>query len=401
MNPLKQYGLYLNLFEVGAYFQGQSPVPIIPYNLSGDWTNYLPFFEHQANFWETQGCTVFGALNQIETFKKFISGVEENYSERFTYLLAGVTPQRGGDVQTVYEAIRRNGLIENAFMPMTRTEREFLNRRGLTRSLLARGQNWLVRHDFRHEWLWKVRPADYVDVMKRALMTSPLAVSVYAWKEQNGLFVSEGLDNNHWVLVYKIDDTGIYAYDHYDQAHKKLVLTHNINRVKRIWLNERTVPFQRNHVSILKDIIAMLTERNDLLAVATKALGTDASPLDRAPDELGCAETVCALLNQIRRTPPITGTATLLAYFTNPVNNFEEIDTPIPGALVISATGTGLPGTVGHVGIVMEDGTIASNDSGIVVPSNRGKFIKNYTWETWVRQFQERQKMPVRIFVLK
>lgn len=124
--------------------------------------------------------------------------------------------------------------------------------------------------------------------------------------------------------------------------------------------------------------------KNTLLSVCTAHLGTDASPNDVAPDELGCAETVTALLQKIYpETPIITGTYTLYEYLNNSPK-YQKINEPEPEAIIISPTGMGNLGTNGHVGIFMEDGLIASNDS------RTGKFLQNYTFETWKSYYGKR-----------
>lgn len=47
----------------------------------------------------------------------------------------------------------------------------------------------------------------------------------------------------------------------------------------------------------------------------------------------------------------------------------------------------------------MEDGVIASNDSGIVLPSNKGKFLKNYTTETWARRYTQKLGLDTYLYV--
>lgn len=68
----KRYGLIEDLIELGAYIFGGAKVPFIPYNESGDWEKWLPQYEAQAENFETYCCTVFCALNQIETMENYL-----------------------------------------------------------------------------------------------------------------------------------------------------------------------------------------------------------------------------------------------------------------------------------------------------------------------------------------
>jgi hypothetical protein len=132
-----------------------------------------------------------------------------------------------------------------------------------------------------------------------------------------------------------------------------------------------------------------LTDENrlKLYEAAVKALGTDASPNDVAPDELGCAETVNELVKNtfgeyINARYGITSTYWLYKALKENIL-FKEVFIPSPGDVVISPTGYGKNPAIpnGHTGIVMLGGKIASNDS------RTGKFEENYTIDTWSQRY--------------
>ena len=256
-----RYGLIEELEEFEAYILGKSKMPFIPYVETGSWEEFLPELEKQRtkDFTETSACTAFASLNQAETFIRGVYGYEANYSERFTYLLAGITPQKGVDPQVTHEVVRKNGLIDERLLPMTRTIAEYIDRSVLTGSLLAKGLYWLQEHDYQHEWVWTTgnRPTNYIEILREALKTSPIAVSVSAWNKVDGVYVSDqGSVNNHYCLLYKIDDEGYpWIFDSYDNSKKKLAKDHNIRRAKRIHIQKRTKPAMRKHVSILQAIV--------------------------------------------------------------------------------------------------------------------------------------------------
>lgn len=146
----------------------------------------------------------------------------------------------------------------------------------------------------------------------------------------------------------------------------------------------------KKHVRLLEDILKNLNlMKKTLVDLAKEHIGTDASPADLAPDELGCAETVTTILKKLYpQTPIITGTWTLWDYFEKHPNWFP-MQQPEPGCIIISPTGTGNGKFPGHVGIMLDDGTIASNDS------FTGKFERNYDLDTWKARYQEKGGFPV------
>ena len=396
----KRYGLIEDLIELGAYIFGGAKVPTIPYQEDGNWEAYLPTFEHQKTKAreETSGCTVFGSLSQIETLYKRLYGTEPNYSERFTYLNVPIDPAHGTDPQRTYEAIRKHGLVEESQLPMTETLEEYLDDSDITGSLRAKGQYWLTRHEFLHEWLWTYRPDNYLDVLREALKTSPLGVSVSAWNKEGDVYVSTGKVNNHFCLLYKFDKDGYpWVYDTYENAKKKLAKDHNIRRAKRIWINRKTISALKKHRNILEVILDTLTMRKSLLQLVEDHIGTDASPSDLAPDELGCAESVSTILNKYEsgRFNIVTGTYSLYDMLLKRTD-YERVPVPMIGSIVISPTGTSTKkGAVGHTGFVLENGVIASNDS------KTGKFLKNFTVDTWNAYYKDKLAFPVYYFIKK
>jgi hypothetical protein len=392
-----KYGLEEQLQELTAYILGGTKVPFIPYQEDGNWEEFLPRYENQTTRagQETSGCTVWGSQNQIEALHKRLYKDEPNYSERFTYLNVPVTPGRGTDPQNTYEAIRKHGLVDERDLPMTDSLEDYLDVSGITGSLRAKGQNWLVKHDYMHEWLWTQRPANYMDVLKEALKTSPLGVSVSAWNREGDVYVSYGSVNNHFCLLYKIDDEGYpWVFDSYDHSKKKLSKDHNIRRAKRIWINKRTVPAMKMHIKLLQDILKALNiMKPTLLDVCNANLGKDASPMDVADDSLACVDTATTILRQIRpETPHMVSTIQFDAYLANPASKYVRVDVPQPEDIIISPT---QGKRTGHVGFFMEDGVIASNNSfGI----NKGKFTKNYTLSIWKRRYKDTLGLNVFIY---
>lgn len=382
------YGLLEGIRDARDYIFGASKLPRIVYQPNGDWEFALPKYEAQADYFETNGCTVWGTQNQIETFYKGVYGIEPNYSERFTYLLTPIDPQYGSDPQKVYECIRKDGLVGNDLFPIVRSKDEFLDTTKITTSLRKKGQEWLGRHELKHEWLWNARPDNALEVMKEALLMSPLGVSVYAWHEKDGKYIDNGQRNNHWCMCYRIDDEGIHVFDSYDHSKKVLALDHKIARAKRIWLHRNTIPAMKKQVGVLQLILNVLMQKKTLTQVVEEHIGIDVTPVDAVSDEVACAEVTTTLLKKAGiKIPVISGTWTLWKYLT-PANGWVLCAEPEPECIIISPTGS-VPKSIGHVGIILENNVIASNDS------RTGKLLKNYTVETWHERYAKKLGMPV------
>lgn len=147
--------------------------------------------------------------------------------------------------------------------------------------------------------------------------------------------------------------------------------------------------------TLIKDKNAPTQAGNVLYQTALSFIGQDASPLDEAPDELGCAETVNAIAKAAWGEVIGGGTSTYWLYFAlKNHRKFVEVSTPLPGDIVISYTGSGGRNGVknGHCGIVAEGGKIMSNDS------RTGKFETNFTTLSWKYRYSTIGGYPIYYF---
>lgn len=243
MNKEIKTGFIVPTIEPDHYILGGlSSLPQDIIRVDGDWTPYLPDFESQLqkNF-DSDGCTVYGTENALEILVKHNTSKIVNYSKRFIYNVVGITPP-GSDPHTVAETIRKDGVVlQSDLLDTTDSLNEFETPRPMTTDLLIKGQQWLNKYAFGHEWLWNTQPDRFtrLTLMKQALLCSPLGISVDGWwQNSDGLYYSPtGLQNGHWCVCYKIDDTGIYVFDSYEGSTsgylKKLTLDHNIQFSKR------------------------------------------------------------------------------------------------------------------------------------------------------------------------
>ncbi len=264
---MKQYGFVTPSIDSDHYVLGAfNSLPKIILQPSGQWDEYLPVYEAQADKYETFGCTSWGTLNALEILEKRITGIEQNYSDRYVYNLVPIRSP-GADPHVVAETIRNYGLVKNEVMGMTDTYEEFCSPTPMTSGYIKLGSEYPYK--LRHEWVFtNVSKAVRVPLMKEALQYSPLGVSVTAWNEKDGLYVDNGLPNNHWCVCYgyyeKDGETYFKIFDSYDHSLKVLHPDHTIFYAKRYLLGEK----EKEKESCLSRIMGWLSKDERSLGVA-------------------------------------------------------------------------------------------------------------------------------------
>jgi len=117
------------------------------------------------------------------------------------------------------------------------------------------------KYEIKHEylWDWRDRPTkeERLAKIKEALKYSPIAVSVTAWFEEDGVYVDKGMSNTHLTELFAIGEKGYMIFDSYDQSIKVLSFDHNIQLAKRFHLEPST---KLQQVSLLQRIIKLLKE---------------------------------------------------------------------------------------------------------------------------------------------
>lgn len=134
---------------------------------------------------------------------------------------------------------------------------------------------------------------------------------------------------------------------------------------------------------------------------AKSCLDTHITLNDIVPAELGCAEAVSYVLAKSGANLNIPaggfeGTSSLYSWLRDS-GLFTEVETPLPGDIVISPTGTSTKNSPhGHVGIVALFGNgILSNSS------STGLFMEHYTIQSWSYYFTSLLGFPVYYFRAK
>lgn len=193
-------GFIAPIIDSTHYVLGASPVPQNVLQEDGQWIKYVNEFEPQNKGYESWGCTIHGSINAIEILmrRQFLP---DNYSERYSYIKAGITPP-GADPHTTLESLRKTGLIDEEILPWTpdlATLEEYASFKNANESECdKKAQEWLNTYELKHEWV-----PNNKESMMSALRYSPLGVGVYAWQiNSKGLyFTPEGQQANHWCLV--------------------------------------------------------------------------------------------------------------------------------------------------------------------------------------------------------
>ena len=109
-----------------------------------------------------------------------------------------------------------------------------------------------------------------------------------------------------------------------------------------------------------------------LLSAAKYNIGNSLCPNNI---ELGCVDSVNAVHKWAFGLPICDGSGTVGLYMALLNDHtFSQIQNPMPGDVIISVT-SGV--THGHVGIFLDNGTIASNDS------DTGRFLTKYDILSW------------------
>lgn len=225
----KNFGFKKPVIDKKHFILGQGNVPLQVLQKDGDWSTSLPTEEQQfIPGFDTYNCTGFGSTNQIEMYMLKRFGEKVNYSDRWVGIIAGTDPKTGGnDPHTVYEAIRKYGLIPEEMLPFSNdigSAEDYFSFKGADEAACRKaGQDWLLKYDFKHEWVFD--PEAFLTVeeryhnMKVALKYSPLALAVFAWQtDERNVYVAVG-DENHWTSLYAFTDFE-KVFDSYDPFKK-------------------------------------------------------------------------------------------------------------------------------------------------------------------------------------
>ena len=175
----------------------------LPYeerNPSGNWSSWIPVGEWQRqrtinDVRDTMACVSFSALNSIETQIEFLTGLQVNFSDRFTAKMSGTTTS-GNYLYKVADSIRKDGLLveEDWAWPENFSWDEYYKE--IPQELKDKAKNILEAIDIKYEWI----PLNKAEILKH-LKQSPLQTVI--------------LDGKHAVMTFKTLEDINWYFDSY------------------------------------------------------------------------------------------------------------------------------------------------------------------------------------------
>jgi hypothetical protein len=282
---MKDYGFVAPVRdENDKVFGAFNSLPKVILQSNRNWVNFLPLYERQyGTGWDSYGCTVFGTLNALETILKRLNGKDYDFSERYIYNLINLKAP-GADPKEAAQAIRKEGVIEQKELPYIDSLEKFASPRPMTKEQIEKGHEWLKQYGFGYEWVYEGihDRKERLKRMKECLQYSPLGVSVDAWQmNSRGEYISNG-QNNHWCLLYMIDEQDRpWIFDTYDQTIKTLSSDHDIQFCMRyhVTVVEENLKLQ---ISLLEKVVLLLKQMLNKYATtigkAKRAIGDAFAP---------------------------------------------------------------------------------------------------------------------------
>ena len=245
MNNIKRHGFIVPIITPDQHIFGVQQTPKIIQD-NGDWRDYLPSEERQArsNF-DTYGCTIYNTINPIEILDRKLFGEKSEYAERFVYIGTGTRPP-GNNPHVIGEWIRKNGLIPEAMLPFNNLIQglsDYASPNPLIADFIEEGGGWLQRKTFNHDW---IIGKDKTDMLKEALRSSPLGVSVSPLEERGGVYYRTQEQDVHWTCLIAYEGNVPVIFDSYAPFIKRLEPNFNFGFAKRYSITKNVVVQKKN-----------------------------------------------------------------------------------------------------------------------------------------------------------
>lgn len=198
----------------------------------GDWRDFLPQGEEQRRHGiESSTCFIQAQQHAIATLLEEQFGIiDSNFSERFNLTQIHDVSEQGGSPIDAGDSFRHDGLIDDSLLPFSEdiaSWKEFNSfKNGSAVECIKKGQEWLREWSPKYDIVFKREELveQKYNKLKDALRYSPVPVSVYAWKQENDLYVKpQGVSDNHLVLCVFVDENNsAYVFDTYSPFIKRL-----------------------------------------------------------------------------------------------------------------------------------------------------------------------------------
>ena len=409
--------------------------------------NYLPIGEVQRGKEDFTDCATeapchllevdfnYGYKNKLfkpENMKwledNFVQNGQIHFSKRFIAIKSGTTRQ-GNSMKAPLEAIRKNGMMPEHLLPPSSnmTFDEYMDASKITKEMENLGQEFLKRFTINYEQVDDIHFAE-------ALEGDMLCTAAYAWPMPvNGEYPAQpDLPFNHEFLKVWLPKTFIFDsyvdtadgdfikklapdYKFYEYDYRLFISNEMTPSESAISLSVFQTLLQKGLLAFFAKFWQDLTGPKPVTAIvkpmeapkppvvapqqptltlgqkihqeALKWLGKDASPLDLASDEVGCAESASAIIHNV--IPQFQGSVLSTAALAQTLDDskyFRRVTIPFPGCVIVSPrTAT----TFGHAGIWTDGKKIISNDSAT------GTMKINYDWDSWIAEFKEKRGLKI------
>lgn len=220
------------------------------------WTIFISAHEAQTSlYFDSMACVTFSALNSIEAQINWLitSGLLSNAtidrlsqlgfldanrrfeaSDRFTAKMSGTT-RAGNNLTTVWDSIRRHGLVPESKWSYPRTQRTPVfdwedYYKEIPEEIKAIGREFLKLFETRYEWIFTPAQPWNLAVAKQKMQLAPLqiATAVCSPWNQDGIIQKCSKAVAHATMIHDADDLQTGIVDHYQPFLKKLAPDYQI-----------------------------------------------------------------------------------------------------------------------------------------------------------------------------
>lgn len=401
----------------------------------------LPWGELQRGREDFMDCATRDPLNTLETkfnyayrnnlfkpenkkwledkgYRVFHDGVPYiEFSDRFNAIKSG-TRKTGNSMKAPRQSIHRDGLIPKQMLPPDSQMRweDYHNANDITNEMEKLGKEFLMRWAINYD---KYRLAQKAVLLERDL----IGLAGYAWPRPiDGVYPRVENPSNHAFMAFDFPLTQIF--DNYEEEKgdwiKQLAADYKFYPYGyRIYVREEMTPAE--YKSLLQKAITFVTEllegmmppksydqdprelpmnqpddqkpvdlRQEILEKAKQALGTVVLT-GKYPKEVSCADAMMTFLNRFLPIKYTPSTIEADRYFKTDDRFSRTLDLD-EGNIIISPTEGE---RIGHCGIILEGGKIASNNS------KTGLWDDHLTIDSWVARYRRELNLPVYVYKLK
>ena len=247
-------------------------------NPTGDWRPWLPSDERQrlqggSNF-ESNSCVTFSATNVLETGANFalakglwhedcVQWLRDNgyidaqgklnLSDRFTSKMSGTVPDRGNQLQKVWDSLRHDGAVPEAKWPFpvaeinaaaTLAEQRAIYFREPTQAVKDLGKEFAKHFEVLYDWVSFPGAALTRDQFAERLKTSPIQIATAVCKPWNTDEVIQacGAGGAHATTLIEAEPQVYRIYDHYSPFIKMFAPDYSLTYAMRGVLVPKAAP---------------------------------------------------------------------------------------------------------------------------------------------------------------